>query len=809
MKPTSIRKFNCIHQQMYAIRRRAELQCRKFSNGKVPWSPRIQAMWDRIYLLKLLLKSRQKCRVSSRKIRRLLTKTRLRNAWKLSTAGLRLRLKEEKSSYNKAKKSSAAQWRREHIDGLLTKARRRQWTSKKSKARFLRLRRMKQREETRRRRRARGKGYSGGLQAIHVEHDSDLPAAGPRTVTDRRRVEEACHRETSARYDQTRFPYPTPAMQQPLYDMFSGPNRERNYRLLLEGRLQIPEAVDSASTKFLDQCRFREGFSPLSMVVTPADHFRFWSKMKEDRGSEPHGLHNGHFKAALASPLLYHCDSMIRNIPLLTGFVPAQWTNLMNFAIEKKPGDFRPSKMRMIQLMNSEFQANNKKMGAASMQFAEEHHLIPAGECGARKKHQAIDLALSKRLVWDLLITQRRAAGWISNDAKSCFDRIVHWVAMLALLRFGMTWRVVATAFDTLAQSTHRVRTGFGDSSVPFFPPTSVPFQGCGQGNGAGPAIWVAVSSILISMMETMGYGFESLTAIDQHLVSAQCFAFIDDTDVIEAAKSVNQSVVDILPRVQAAALLWSKSIRTTGGSINPDKSFCWFIDHQFDLRTGRWRLLSTKDLAPSCAIHIVGLTGAEQPLRRLEPTQSERTLGVMLSPEENELAQIQHLRQIAQDWVSKFRPVHLLRRDVLPVVRTTITKSLEYPMALTTLSEATWRSIFAPVLEAILPKAGVCRHFSYDYAMAPISLQGLGVPHPFASQIFAHLDMLLRHPANRTQTSRYLEALLQAHQLETGTSFGLLQQDYSNTAILSSETWLKRVWRQFDSLDIFVAFDS
>ncbi|CAJ1934694.1 unnamed protein product [Cylindrotheca closterium] len=98
--------------------------------------------------------------------------------------------------------------------------------------------------------------------------------------------------------------------------------------------------------------------------------------------------------------------------------------------------------MGTIQLMNSEAQANNKKAGRAAMQFAKAHSLIPDGQCGSRKRHQAIDLALSKQLVWDLLMLQRRAAGWISNDAKSCFDRVVHWVAIVTMLRFGLIWHV-------------------------------------------------------------------------------------------------------------------------------------------------------------------------------------------------------------------------------------------------------------------------------------------------------------------------------------------------------------------------------
>lgn len=111
------------------------------------------------------------------------------------------------------------------------------------------------------------------------------------------------------------------------------------------------------------------------------------------------------------------------------------------------------------------------------MRFGEEFGLIPDGQCGSRKHHQAIDLAVSKRLIWDLLFLQRRAAGWISNDAKSCFDRVCHWPAIVNLVRFGIPWRGAHSMLSTLSQATHRVRTGFGDSNRTFEPPSRIPFQ--------------------------------------------------------------------------------------------------------------------------------------------------------------------------------------------------------------------------------------------------------------------------------------------------------------------------------------------
>ncbi|CAJ1931701.1 unnamed protein product, partial [Cylindrotheca closterium] len=116
---------------------------------------------------------------------------------------------------------------------------------------------------------------------------------------------------------------------------------------------------------------------------------------------------------------------------------------------------------------------------------------------------------------------------------------------------------------------------------------------------------------------------------------------------------------------------------------------------------------------------------------------------------------------------------------------------------------------IISPVLQVCLPKSGVCRNFPRSVVFAPVDYQGLGVPHPFGKQVYKHLEMILRHMLGGTKTGAYLDANLQAHQLETGTSFGLLQQDYQNTSILASDTWLKRVWKELESLDMYMAFDS
>ena len=50
------------------------------------------------------------------------------------------------------------------------------------------------------------------------------------------------------------------------------------------------------------------------------------------------------------------------------------------------------------------------------------------------------------------------------NDAKGCFDRIVHSVAILVYMSFGVPALIVCTLFWTLQEAFHKIKTGFGIS---------------------------------------------------------------------------------------------------------------------------------------------------------------------------------------------------------------------------------------------------------------------------------------------------------------------------------------------------------
>lgn len=97
---------------------------------------------------------------------------------------------------------------------------------------------------------------------------------------------------------------------------------------------------------------------------------------------------------------------------------------------------------------------------------------------------------------------------------------------------------------NNLQSVTHDIAVSFGISIETYFL-TNPPHQGSGQGNGSGPTIWVMISTILLTIMIDEGFSLDALSS-KLALVIAR-FVFVDDMDIINAAKSANTTGEDLL----------------------------------------------------------------------------------------------------------------------------------------------------------------------------------------------------------------------------------------------------------------------
>ena len=235
--------------------------------------------------------------------------------------------------------------------------------------------------------------------------------------------------------------------------------------------------------------------------------------------------------------------------------------------------------------MEADFNFNNKVMGKDAAASAERNLLFPK-EQYARKGHRSNHHGVNKRLLYDLAHLQRRPMILCSNDAKSCYDRIVHSIASMAMQRMGMSDKPITCMIVTLQNMKHYIRTAFGDSDsfISVLDEETVPFQGILQGNGAGPTLWLVVSTPLLEMMRSLGHGVTFKTPLSQETESFVGFAYVDDSDNVEGdLRSGTLNIDDVFDRMQQCIDDWEGGLKVTGGAIRPDKSFVYPISFVWD----------------------------------------------------------------------------------------------------------------------------------------------------------------------------------------------------------------------------------
>jgi hypothetical protein len=132
-----------------------------------------------------------------------------------------------------------------------------------------------------------------------------------------------------------------------------------------------------------------------------------------------------------------------------------------------------------------------------------------------------------------------------------------------------------------------------------------------------------------MAMLRQLGFGFWAIAAITGALIYTMGFAFVDDIDLFHTGQPL-QTGEDLIPEMQQAVNAWGKEITATGGSLVPSKSYWRLLDHRWDLQTATWALQSIAKTPGHLSIREVESEDMTV-LRRAEPAEAVKTLGVML----------------------------------------------------------------------------------------------------------------------------------------------------------------------------------
>ena len=480
------------------------------------------------------------------------------------------------------------------------------------------------------------------------------------------------------------------------------------------------------------------------------------------------------------------------NLITRCGAPPSRWKNGLQVLLEKIPGIALVDKLRAILLMEGDFNFYNKWIfGHVAVNKLYEIGYIPEDQYSKRGS-TAEDSKLDNRLTMDLSRQLRLPLVAVSADADKCYDRINHIMMSLLLLAISGDSGSIKAMLSCIQQMRFFQRTGRGDSNTFMGDrPSTDPLQGLCQGNGAAPACWLMLSSLMMRVYRQGGHVSTLDSPMSGTPIEFMGEIFVDDTDLLTMLRDVF-SVSGILKIAQENLDKWARLLIATGGALNPSKCYWYMI--LYKCQDGEWEY--ENDLSHNMTILMPG--GDRTKITQLPVTEGKKMLGVWSTPTGSDE---KHLQEVilgkTSKWVGRLKnaqlPVHLAWK----AYRYQLWPSIKYGLG----TLATTRTVMDRLLHklefAMLSHLGVNQHVKTEWRRIPREFGGIGLYNLVVEQFIAWIEIFLQHYGAGFTTSKKLRASLEALQLELGCASNPLNEEYEVLGALATEGWVKAVWER------------
>jgi hypothetical protein len=111
---------------------------------------------------------------------------------------------------------------------------------------------------------------------------------------------------------------------------------------------------------------------------------------------------------------------------------------------------------------------------------------------------------------------------------------------------------------------------------------------------------------------------------------------------------------------------------------------------------------------------------------------------------------------EASQKWAAQIKARNMRQMDAWLALRSTIWKTLDYPLTCTTLTKKQCEQIMRPEMSAGLAKSHICRSFPTSLLHTGAEALGAGLPHLFTVQCIALLSTLVSRSPGGSITSCY-----------------------------------------------------
>jgi len=479
-----------------------------------------------------------------------------------------------------------------------------------------------------------------------------------------------------------------------------------------------------------------------------AGGFSCWT---ENNSTSPEGNHLGLYKALLkdlppasileddnpaygqdlaslppAEPIKYGHNMMHNLFSLLhsavrAGNVYKWWETIHSFLICKDPGKPKLHLLRWLHLIDATYNLLLKfYMAKQFARHAENHDSHEDEQGGGRAGHAAINGAVKKQLLYELIRLRKLNVINSDNDAEACYDRIIESIGNMACRRQGCSRKILNLHAKVMRTVRYHLKHKYGISAASKSHSNLDHFQGSGQGAGDSPPRWGFISATMIAVFNAEADRWEVHHANGTFEFRVGISAFVDDTNMLLVLDN-EACFGELLQRFQNNADLWNGLLIASGGKNSCPKScgsiFLWGFDSD-----GRAFLRNRNELPIEITLFnhdtkdrdVLHLTSTDEPVK---------LLSTYLTQDGNSKKQALVISEKCATYAALTRNCPFNRADIMTLYHSMYLTSVGYPLPATTLSAKQLDDAESPTMNAFLPLMGYNRNMPRAVIFASIDV--------------------------------------------------------------------------------------
>ena len=145
-------------------------------------------------------------------------------------------------------------------------------------------------------------------------------------------------------------------------------------------------------------------------------------------------------------------------------------------------------------------------------------------------------------------------------------------------------------------------------------------------------------------------HGAQFLSVLTNKLVKLAGLLFVDDMDLLAMGKGPESSADDVILNLQAAMLLWQKSLEVTGGSLRPDKCSWGVLAYKY--KQGKPHIRTIRSLPAK--VGILSPDGSMEAITRVPASEGITVVGVVQALDGKMKPQVDKLQSCTNKWAVK-----------------------------------------------------------------------------------------------------------------------------------------------------------